>query len=388
MKRTLILLGLLIIMSQAVAQDSVKINRTFQFSFIYPLGTSGVDAHKYSNLISLNMLGGINGGVRAFEAGGLFNWNSGSVKGAQLAGFLNANTKGAEGLQASGLGNYNGGDMTGAQATGFVNVNTGLMKGAQFSGMVNYNGKGMTGATGAGFANLTLGNIRGFQGAGLTNVNIGDVNGVSAAGFANYSHGTTNGLQISGFYNHTKVLNGVQIGFFNYVDSLKKGVPIGFLSFVRKNGYRRIEFEANETFYGNLSFKTGTQRFYNILSIGGSTRGMGYWGFGYGVGTAVNFSEKLGMNIDLVSTQVMEGSRWQDELNLMNRLKVNAHYRFKNGLEVFGGPTYVVSTSTITDSEGNITGGSFEPGNTFYDKIVGDETRVRMYIGFNVGVRL
>jgi hypothetical protein len=388
MKRTLILIGLFLLAGLALAQDSVKIERTFQFSFIYPLSTSGVDAHKYSNLVSFNLLGGVNGGVRAFEAGGLFNWNSGTVTGGQLAGFVNVNTNAARGFQASGLGNWNGGSMTGAQGSGFLNVNTGHMKGAQFAGMVNYNGGGTTGATGSGLANLILGDIRGFQGAGLTNVTIGDLNGVAASGIANYSHGTTNGVQISGFYNHTRVLNGVQIGLFNYVDSLKKGVPIGFLSFVRKNGYRRVEFESNETFYGNISFKTGTQRFYNILSIGGTPRGMGYWGFGYGVGTAVNFSDKLGMNVDLVTTQVIEGSRWQNDMNLMNRLKVNAHYRFKNGIEVFGGPTYVISASTLTDGEGNIVGGSFEPDNTFYDKLVGDETRVRMYIGFNAGVRL
>ena len=385
--KKLIIWAIAILISFSVqAQEEESVNRAFQFSFIYPLGTSGVDAHKFSNAVSLNLIGGVNGGVRGFELGGFFNWNSGSVTGAQFAGFTNLNTGFAKGVQASGFGNWNGGDVTGVQFGGFANLNRGHATGVQFGGFVNYNEDGATGASGAGLANLYIGEVRGFQGAGFTNVTIGDTKGVAASGFANYNHGTLNGVQIAGFYNHTRVLNGVQIGAFNYVDSLKKGVPIGFLSFVRKNGYRRVEFEANETFYGNLSFKTGVKRFYNILSIGGSTKGIGYWGFGYGLGTAFDISEKVGMNIDLISYQVIEGSRWQNDMNLMNRLKVNAHYRFNNGMEVFGGPTYIVSTSDITDSEGNITGGTFEPDWTFYDKVHGD-TRVRMYLGFNAGIR-
>ncbi len=164
--------------------------------------------------------------------------------------------------------------VTGLEVGGFMNLIRADVRGGQF----------------AGFGNVVGRNVYGIQMAGFFNKTRGEVHGLQIAGFSNRSGDLRHGLQIAGFVNHARhVTNSLQIGVINTAESTNS-VPIGLLSFVRKNGYKRVEVAANETFPVNLTFRTGVKWFYNLLTVGAiptDTNGESVWQVGYGLGTGI-----------------------------------------------------------------------------------------------------
>ncbi|MFC2126292.1 hypothetical protein ACFLU5_15970 [Bacteroidota bacterium] len=410
--------------------------RPGQITFVTPLGTNGYKSPEISNNFSLNILVGINGGVKGAEIGGLFNLNKDDVTGFQVAGLGNQVSAGSKAFQVSGLYNFtassdytfqvsgltnisragtvsgqvtslvnvNSGDLEGMQATGLVNTNKGYVKGLQIAGLVNNQSKDLTGMQAAGLVNVNNEKTKGFQVAGLVNANQDSIQGAQVAGLYNFtktnSHGfqaaglvntnsgTIKGAQIAGLVNFTNSLRGFQLSFINIADTVESGVPIGFMSIVNRNGYRRMEVNANEILFLNYTFKTGISYFYNIISIGIRPE-LDYhtWGFTYGIGTIAPLNDKMNLNIDLTSTQVSESEDvWTSELNLFNRLELELGYRIGNRIEITAGPSLVVHVSKITDDEGRISGSRHIPGWNFYDG-VHRGSRLVIYPGFSAGIR-
>ena len=389
----------------------------FQFGIITPIGTNGMNSWNTVNNFSLNLWGGYAGGIDGFEASGFVSVIQGDMHGAQLSGFVNANLGNSTGAQFAGFVNYNFGKLDGVQLAGFVNtvtnntegvqaagfVNTvvGEFDGAQFAGFVNVATKESSGAQFAGFVNAITDSLNGFQGAGFVNysmgnslgqasgflnANVGDLNGVQATGFVNVNTGRIKGAQLAGFVNITKKLKGTQIGIFNYVDSLESGTPIGFFSFVR-NGYHAFEISTSETLYGIATFKTGTRNFYNIISLGGGLRNdQILWGWGYGLGTIIDVSEKLDVAMEVQAFHINQDVWNTDHLNLLNKVNVQLAYQIMPTLELFGGPTFNVVVSDTENGEGNPVSSLIAPYTTF-SKIYSDGTKVEMYPGFTMGIR-
>lgn len=359
-----------------------KESKPFQFTFIYPLGTNGHNAEKYSNDISLNLLGGYNGGVNAIELGAFVNINKGNVNGFQGAGFTNVNLGKTNGVQAAGFYNQSN-EFSGGQFAGFLNLNTG----------------NSSGFMGAGFLNLVRGNMKGWQGAGFANVNTKSVTGVQLAGFGNFSKEHVDGAQIasfinvaedvkgvqaSGFINKAKKVKGAQIGFLNVADSVD-GIPVGFLSIV-KHGYYRLELGASESLFANASFKIGVPHFYNIFTVGyKQTEDDTYWSYGYGIGTLIELGSRVNLNIDATSQQINENEWHTDKVNLLNTLKLNFSYKLANRFEIVAGPSYNIMVSEYDFREGIGSQSNFVPW-SFYDKNH-DEVNVKMFVGFNAGIR-
>lgn len=345
-----------------------------------------------------NNVGGMSSG---FQGAGLYNLIEEESNGAQFAGLSNINlkdTRGAyiaglgnilngdsKGANIAGLGNILNGDSRGAQLAGLSNVNMGSMNGAQLAGLANVNIKDIEGAQIAGLANLAVESSQ-TQIAGLANVVVEESSGLQLAGLANVSPREHRGAQIAGLLNYTRRMNGFQLALVNVTDTVKRGVPIGFISIVT-HGYRRFEVEGNEVLYINASFKTGTTKFYNIFSIGYRPDGdKQYWGITYGFGTLAPISNRFNFNMDITATHLNEDEAWTNELNLLNRLKFNASYRITRRLEVFGGPSLNVSVSKLRNAEGELVGSSIVPTYGFYNENVRG-TNVRMYVGFNLGIR-
>jgi hypothetical protein len=134
----------------AAQEEASPTARPAQVTFAYPLGTNGIDALDYPNYLSLNILFGLNGGVRGAEFGGVFNFNKGDVQWAQWAGVFNINTGDARGVQVAGVFNLNFKDFTGFQM-----------------GVVNYSQK-LTGVQ-LGVVNITRNADRGVP-VGLVNI--------------------------------------------------------------------------------------------------------------------------------------------------------------------------------------------------------------------------
>ncbi|TSA29007.1 MAG: hypothetical protein D4R67_02705 [Bacteroidetes bacterium] len=333
---------LLLAVSGALAAqntDSTKTKtRAFQFSFITPIGTNGLNSWEYTNSFSINLLAGYAGGV--------------------------------SGVEFTGLTSILRTDFRGAQFAGLGHVVLGQTRGAQFAGLFN----------------IGIKPVHAWQFAGFINVAAGETKGLQCAGFSNIITDSLSGVQISGLFNFAKKLKGVQIAPFNYVDSLEKGIPIGVLSFVR-NGYIGVEFAATETMYGVFSFKTGIRKFYNILSVGAAYRSnMVIWGWGYGLGGMIPLAEKWDLTIEGLCYQMNEGEWFTNRLNLLNKLQVAASWQLSKSVALFGGLSWNVTVSDITDEYGDPVTPHIAPWSV-YDKTHG-HINIKMYPGITAGIRL
>jgi hypothetical protein len=287
--------------------DNMKdtLHRGFQLSLIPFVSTNRKLAGNVVNDFSFNLLGGFSGGTNKLEFGGLFNLNRGNVKSVQVAGLLN---------QVSGT-------VKGVQLAGLANAVLDSVNAAQMAGLINF----------------TTGKVNGFQMAGLMNVGTESIRGFQLAGLANYSHREVEGVQMAGLLNVGHNVKGTQIGLFNYADSIQ-GVQLGLLNFVWK-GYHQVEVGADEMLPLNISLRTGTRSFYNMLFAGIRTDSSDSttWAFGYGIGTSPALGKKAFLNIELSAQQMNKG--YVSALNLVNRFYIGVEYRLGKRFGLYAGPS-------------------------------------------------
>ncbi len=345
------------------------INQNFQFSFIPFVGTNGRMSGSVYNRFSINLIGGYSRGNKMLELGGMFNINKENMTGGQFAGMFNIVGDSVKGVQGAGFFNLTGRSVQGAQGAGFMNINLGTLKGAQGAGFMNINKGNVYGVTGSGFMNYNHKQVKGLQVAGFMNAcmdtlqgatgaafmnftkyskgslevagfmnqSVGSKNNIQLAGFMNQSLKGTTRFQAAGFMNQAKVVTGSQIGFINICDSIR-GVPIGFLSIV-KSGLHQIEVYGDETFFANMGFRTGVNKFYNTLFAGIQTTGTNLWHFGYGVGTSFKLSEKMRMDLSLSSQHVSKGNFYFSTSEL-NKFYIGADIALAKKVRLAFGPTF------------------------------------------------
>jgi hypothetical protein len=343
--------------SGASEGDSTGI-RPYHLGLIYPLSTNGTQANRYVNRFSAHLLAGTAAGLEGFEFAGIGNVEKNYVKGFQLAGIYNivAGSDAHASQDSTGNRHYT---LQGWQTAGVLNISAGKSAGSQI----------------AGFANITR-----------------DINGAQIAGFLNTA-GRVNGVQIGGFLNRARYVKGAQIGFINIADSMA-GVPIGLISIVKKNGYRRLELYHADDFDANVTYKIGVPHFYNLLALGAELEGAKRWGYGAGFGAEWTLLKALHLNTDLMSYYVVEDSyeNFPDglfghyQINLLNKFRLLATLQLGRHLALFGGPVYNVFVSEHQDP-GETRVGSRLVTNTFYDRTSADGINVKMWIGFNAGIR-
>jgi hypothetical protein len=193
--------------------------------------------------------------------------------------------------------------------------------------------------------------------------------------------------------NRARHVSGVQIGLINIADSLS-GVPIGLINIVKKNGYRRLEAYHADDFFANLTYKIGVPHFYNMLALGVERGGAQRWGYGAGFGAEWTLAKALRLNTDLLSYYVVEesyesfpeGLFENYQLNLLNKFRLLATLQLGRRLALFGGPVYNVFVSEH-EEPGDSRVGSRLVTDTFYDHTSSDGVNVKMWIGFNAGIR-
>ncbi len=382
-------------------EEETQKHRAAQLTLITPIGSNGLNAAEYTNNFSLNIFFGISGGVQGFEIGGLHNTNKGDVSGFQIAGLGNLNTGMTKGVQFGGLYNIDLDLTTGVQVAGIANVIHGPSTGAQFAGISNFVSNESWAFQAGGIANIApegnhglqiagIANVNGKEGegsqlAGITNVSYGETSVFQVAGLVNISTNRVDGAQIAGIANYTKKLNGFQLALINFADTVERGVPLGLISIV-KHGYYAFEIEANDAFWINANYKMGVPKLYNIFTIGFTQQdSQEMWGVGLGLGSLFSIGKNWGLNLDLTATQINENTWWTEELNLLNKLKINAWFDLGK-VQIYGGPALNVFVSQLQDAEGVPGGNLIDPGLSFYDNINGS-TRTIIYPGFNIGLR-
>lgn len=216
MKKILVLMLCVFICSVSSAQTGENKKSVFQFSFVPPLSTNGLDAFQYTNQVSINLLAGISKNEKVFTLGGLSN----------------IILHDARGMQFAGLSNYVGNDGQGFQFAGLANVNKNQFSGFQFAGLVN-----------------TASEMRGFQFSGLANI-AKDVQG----------------FQFAGLINIAKNVKGAQFaGLINIAES--SDCPIGLVNII-KNGEKSIAVTYDGIGNAVVSFRSGGKYTYGILGVG------------------------------------------------------------------------------------------------------------------------
>lgn len=375
---------------QAVHIQNVRdtIYRPFQVSLLPFVCTNHVLSGNVINGLSFNIIAGYSLGVNALEVGGFANLVRWDVHGAQISGFANLVGRNVYGLQASGFANGVLKNFDGMQASGFANLTAGHHSGLQIAGFANLTGGSFTnGFQTAGFANVTLGSMKSGQISGFANLTLGNVSGWQISGFGNLALNKLRGIQISSYFNYATVHEkGLQLALFNYADS-SGALPIGLFSFVRRNGYRRYEISTDELNYANVTFKTGIQKFYNILTIG-SNFGMAdkpLYTFGYGVGTALNLGRGWMTNVDLTANKIMQATNRFDSSNgIFYRLSLGLEKKITRHLALFG----AASLTGLTAQPGYLKLDNSRLYQPFPTATLRNGLDFTNWVGFQVGIRI
>jgi hypothetical protein len=299
--------------------------RPFQISFLPFIGTNHRLSGNVINNVSINIIGGYALGVNGLEIGNVFNLIRRDVYGLQMAGVVNLVGRDVSGLQMAGTVNVVGQDVSGLQMAGTVNVVGHDASGLQMAGVVNVAGHDFK---------------RGLQMAGTTNIVLN----------------TLSGIQISGVFNYATIhKRGLQLGFINYADS-SGGTPIGFMSYVRKNGYRRLEFSTDELSYFNVSIKTGVRRFYNIFTVGYSflEADKPYLSVGYGLGTAFELGKNWDININAIANKPILNYQYPfDDFTQHYRIGLAIEKKLTKQIALFAGTSanWLISKTDLINTE-------------------------------------
>jgi len=261
----------------------------------------------------------------------------------------------------------------------------------------------------AGFYNVTGAHSRGFQGAGFLNITGKAKKGVQAAGLGNVARGGENYFQGAGFFNVAEEVKGAQVaGFINIADKVKgtqvagflnicdsiEGVPVGFISYVKQNGYRHFGFTVSEVQYANLTYKMGVKHLYNIYSFGKPFGPGSRWMFGGGLGTEIDLSENMMLNIEgTVHQELWIGNQanpyflYIDRLNLYNSVKFLFGWNMENQVAIHIGPTLNVSVANSNPDMGALAWHEIPPYSIFnHTSNNYNQTNVQMWIGLQGSV--
>ena len=322
MKKTLmtILLSLFLCLSISYASDHLKV-RPFQLSFGYPIGTNGLNAFEYSNVLSFNVIYGMNGGLDGVEFGSVFNYIHHNANGVQISGAANIVRKYSNGIFITGAANLNLGPVKGVDIAGGLNLSGGHADGFFVAGGANIHLKTLDGVAIAGGVNMALGDAEGFT---IAPVNLF---------FQDYF-----GVQI-GVVNMVNRMDGLQVGVVNIVNDGTEALPIGLFSFV-KNGYFDLELNANELSYLNANFKMGVPRFYNVYSVGYSVfQDAPVFRYGIGIGTSQPVRYRHRVAFELMQEQVVHNWNWDNNLNMLTSLHMDYRIRLGDSFTLVGGPS-------------------------------------------------
>lgn len=330
---------------------SLEEMRFAQLALVPGVSTNGVLAGKVSNHFSVNLIAGYSYSLAGVELGGVLNMERMRASGVQLSGALNIVGDYFEGVQAAGFSNVVLQEVTGVQMAGFSN-HSGVLKGVQLGGFMNT-------AT--------------------------ESSGAQVAGFANFHKGTFKGIQLAGFLNQTTSLKGIQLGVVNIAGSVESGVPIGLVSWV-KDGLHQMEAGANDVTPYNLSFRSGIEKFYSIITAGIDPTDKNLWSYGLGFGSQWRLSDRLAASLEATQNTLQpidEG--YMDGYNGDLRAGLRLGLYLTERISLHGGPVFHYFVLTPTDAE------DLDFADRFGKKPIFDagsaKTAQKGWLGFEVSVR-
>ncbi|MGV3599051.1 MAG: hypothetical protein ACO1PI_14400, partial [Bacteroidota bacterium] len=224
--------------------------------------------------------------------------------------------------------------------------------------------------------------IDGVQVGGVFNA-AKKINGVQVSGVVNVAK-EVEGVQVAGVINIAQKINGVQVACFNFADS-SSGIPVGIFSFVNK-GYHKLELSFDELKITTVGFRTGVDKFHNLLFAGYSNFGpQPFWTFGYGLGTYKKLTPKKGLQFDITSQQLQNTSPGTIKTNLLSRVNISYSYAVAKKLSIAVGPTFNFLQQDKTDNSFINTFNAIAPP-TFGKNTIGN-TQSAMWLGAKASIK-
>ncbi|MCC6622313.1 MAG: hypothetical protein IT385_13705 [Deltaproteobacteria bacterium] len=279
-------------------------------------------------VVSLNLVGGLAGGLDALELGGALNIQTGRVRGAQLSGALNV-------VDA---------DVHGAQLAGGLNLATGELVGAQL-----------------GPIDVALGDVRGAQ-----------------IGAINVAGGRVTGAQIGAINVASGGVDGVQIGAINVASKAKAG--IGLVN-VYWDGWTEADLAVTETTLTLAGVRHGSDGLYNVYYAGTRLDRPTDLTLGIGIGGRWQIAERLELSLDVTTlTTALEG-RFTG-MHAQTTLRPQIAWRVTDALALWAGPTLNVLATDQADVDLGLPSSAVRVGDA------GDDVQVWMWPGFAAGLRL
>ncbi|MBN2776837.1 MAG: hypothetical protein JXR36_04305 [Bacteroidales bacterium] len=355
----------------------VLLDREFQFSLVPSVGMYNMQSGMYRYHRSYNILAGYTGEIYGHEIGLGVNIVRYDMTGIQFAGIANIVGGEISGLQFSTGANVCIGNVRGVQLAAAANTTWGHFKGMQISGGANLVKSKLRGYQIAP-VNIVLDTLLGCQ-TGIVNISASTAKGAQLGILLNYSP-QNDFLQYSTFLNISKQnkasqiglvnvsgnVSNLQIGLLNFADTVS-GVSIGFLSFV-KNGYTNLDFSLNTSRFVNLSFKTGTFKFYNIIKAGIRPEKETDVSIGYGFGRDFGIWRFFSISTDLAVSHVFENNAFNLNLNLLGNVDLLLNFNIGHKFSIFTG----LETKFLFTDSYNLDGTFFEstipPSNLWFDK--------------------
>ncbi len=420
------------LISSKLRQQSANLSKFFvdkpvQASIIPGVGTHGKLSSQVTNKFSFNLLGGYTAGVDGFELGGLFNIDkkdvkyaqvggvfnivSGNVQGAQIGGVFNnvsGSVRGGEvggvgnivrdsvkGVQIGGVFNRTGGHVKGAQIAGIINLQDRKdtsgsstadtfyeIKGAQVAGIANVVNNDVRGAQVAGITNIVSKSVHGAQVAGIINLVNEDVRGAQLSGIGNVARRSMKGVQVSGIFNIGGRVEGSQIALINIADTIT-GYGIGLVNVVRK-GYHAIALSTNDLTDFTLSYKTGTKRLYNVISVGMKINGgKSDFLYGFGLGAEQALSKHIGLSLECFAGNLYKHSL--DANALLVRIEPAFNWNITRKFTLYTGPSLSL-IPYVFYGEGNNTTSYDITNMALHD--FGAKNNTAAWIGWQVGLHI
>jgi hypothetical protein len=312
----------------------------FGFDLAPRVGTSSAAADGV-RILSVNLLGGLAGGLHGFELGAGVNIERQFACGVQIAGVANVVGGPVEGAQLAPLNLARDG-VQGLQM-GVVQIALASMKGVQF-----------------GPLNLVIGPLGGSQ-IGTTNIVDDRVSGAQI-GVVNVATGR---------------VRGTQIGLVNYAD--ESDASIGLVSVVR-HGRTDVEAWGTESGLAIAGLRHGSTVLHNVYGAGVQLGGQREWALVFGLGVHASLAPWIGLDIDLLQTWVQKRTPFTDDVEL-STIQAALGIPFAGVAEVLVAPTFNVLYGTDRGT------GLAPPWPTF-DFFDGSTSFVHGWVGISAGLRL
>jgi len=341
----------------------------FGVNLVPQVGTSSHYGTEIVQPFAFNIIGGSAAALDGFELAGVFNHESYSVCGVQIAGGANLVNGPMKGFQLAPL-NMVDGQVDGGQVA-VINTSSGTLHGFQAAflnlalrggdavqvGFANVVTDYLVGSQ-IGFGNIATGTVEGGQ-FGFGNITLQGVSGVQI-GFVNVAHKSLSGAQ-AGFVNTTAgESTGFQLGFVNVTSGQSHGLMLGAVNVsqnadaavgllnIYTKGRTQLDAWVTDAGLVMVGIEHGGRLFHNILGLGGSSRsGQGVVAFAYGFGARVHESSSMYVDIDGVGYLLFTGDESQEtpDVGSIVQLRAPIGLRLMPKFSLFVSPSLNVSVA-------------------------------------------